>query len=141
MLLNVAAHNISIENVKVSKRERHIMYSVTKRTSSQNVKCSLQKHSVTVYVWGSCALCDIYVLKTLRFGTITLCAAMFCNITSCDVYFMLLYNCVCTGPQPFRNGELQFWAPMTCTLHCKINWPTILSILSQEGANTNFSKV
>jgi hypothetical protein len=32
MLLNVAAHNVSIRNKKVSKRERHIMYSVTKRS-------------------------------------------------------------------------------------------------------------
>jgi hypothetical protein len=38
MLLNVAAHNVSIRNVKVSKRERHIKNSVTKRTASQNVK-------------------------------------------------------------------------------------------------------
>jgi hypothetical protein len=41
MLLNVAAHKVSIQNVKVSKRERHIVYSVTKRTISQNVKCTL----------------------------------------------------------------------------------------------------
>jgi len=34
MLLNVAAHNISIRNVEVSKRESHITYSVTKRTAS-----------------------------------------------------------------------------------------------------------
>ena len=27
----------------------------------------------------------------LRFGTLTLCAATFCNIMSCDVYVMLLY--------------------------------------------------
>ncbi len=32
MLLNVAAHNVSIRNIKVSKRERHITYSVTKHT-------------------------------------------------------------------------------------------------------------
>jgi hypothetical protein len=41
MLLNVAAHNVSIRNIKVSKHERHIQYSVTKRTASQNVKCTL----------------------------------------------------------------------------------------------------
>ncbi len=54
MLLNVADHNVSIRNVKVSKRERHITYSVTKRTASQNVKCTLcNVHCtfVTVYVW------------------------------------------------------------------------------------------
>jgi hypothetical protein len=67
MLHNVA-HNVCIRNVKVSKRERHMTYSVTKRTASQNVKC------------------------TLRYETNTLCAATFCNFTSCDVYAMLLYN-------------------------------------------------
>jgi hypothetical protein len=41
MLLNVAAHSVSIRNVKVSKRERHITYSVTKRTASQNIQCIL----------------------------------------------------------------------------------------------------
>jgi hypothetical protein len=48
MLLNVAAHNVSIRNVKVSKRERHITYSVTKRTASQNVKCTLRKRYKTL---------------------------------------------------------------------------------------------
>jgi hypothetical protein len=43
MLLNVAAHNVSIRNVKVSKREHHITYSVTERTASQNVKGTLCK--------------------------------------------------------------------------------------------------
>jgi hypothetical protein len=38
MLHNVAAHNVSIQNVKVSKRKRHITYGVTKRTASQNVR-------------------------------------------------------------------------------------------------------
>jgi hypothetical protein len=42
MLLNVAAHNVIIRNVKVSKRERHIMYCVTKITASQYVKCTLR---------------------------------------------------------------------------------------------------
>jgi hypothetical protein len=53
MLLNVAAHNASIQNVKVSKHEHHITYSVTKRTASQNLKCTLcNVHFtfVTVYV-------------------------------------------------------------------------------------------
>jgi hypothetical protein len=94
MLLNVAAHNVSIQNIKVSKREHYITYSVTKRTASQNVKCTLCNHYksfVTVYILRRCTLCDIYVLKTLHVGTLTLCAATFCNITSCDVYIMLLY--------------------------------------------------
>jgi hypothetical protein len=38
---SVAAHNVSIRNVKVSKRERHITYSVTKRIASQNGMCTL----------------------------------------------------------------------------------------------------
>jgi hypothetical protein len=41
MLLNVAAHNISMRNV--SKHELHIMYSVTKRAVSKKVKCTLRK--------------------------------------------------------------------------------------------------
>jgi hypothetical protein len=94
MLHNVAAHKVSIRNIKVSKRERTITYSVIKRTASQNVECKLCKlykmfcnriGFVTLYV------CDVYVLKTLHFGTLTLCAATFCNIMSCDVYIMLLY--------------------------------------------------
>jgi hypothetical protein len=94
MLLNVAAQNISIRNIKVSKREHHIMYSITKRTASQKIKCTLRKRYkmfcndirfVTLYVMLCC------ILKTLHFGALTLCAATFCNITSCDVYVMLFY--------------------------------------------------
>jgi hypothetical protein len=79
MLLNVAANNVSIWNVKVSKRERHIMYSVTKRTVSLNVQryktlsahyVMRSLHFVTVYVLWRCTLRDVYVLKTLRFGTL-----------------------------------------------------------------------
>jgi hypothetical protein len=53
MLLNVAAYNVSIQNVKVSKRERHITY------RSQNVQrhitlsahyISVTKRFVTVYI-------------------------------------------------------------------------------------------
>jgi hypothetical protein len=47
MLLNVAAHNISIRNIKVSKHERHIMYSITKCTASQNIKCTLRMQLLT----------------------------------------------------------------------------------------------
>ncbi len=74
--------------------ERHITYSVTKRTASQNVKCTLCKHYkrfVTGYILWCSTLCDLYVLKTLRCGFLTLCAATFCNITSCDVCVILLY--------------------------------------------------
>ena len=47
MLLYVAAHNVSIGNVKMSKRECHITNSVTKCTASQNVKCTLRKRYKT----------------------------------------------------------------------------------------------
>ncbi len=89
MLLNVAAHNVSIQNVKVSKHERHIMYSVTKRTTSQNVKCTLCNCCKTFY--NGIRFLTLYVMWRLRFGTLKLCAATFCNIKSCDVYVMLLY--------------------------------------------------
>jgi hypothetical protein len=38
MLLNVAVHNVSIRNVKVSKRKRHRTYGVTEHTASQIVR-------------------------------------------------------------------------------------------------------
>jgi hypothetical protein len=68
MLRNVAAHNESLQNVKVSKCERHIMYSVTERTASKNVKCTLRNVNFT-FCNGICfvALYDFYVLKTLHF--------------------------------------------------------------------------
>jgi hypothetical protein len=82
MLFNVAAQNVSIRKVKVSKRERHIMYSVTKRTELQNVKRTIGNcyktfcngtRFVTLYVmlrlhfenftfWTSYVVCS-YVLK------------------------------------------------------------------------------
>jgi hypothetical protein len=56
MLLNVAAHNVSIQNIKVSKRERHITYSVTKHAFGlkrlRNVHFTFCNgiHFVTLYV-------------------------------------------------------------------------------------------
>jgi len=53
MFLNVGAHNVSIQNIEVSKSEYHITCSITKHTASQNVKCmyiSVTKRFVTVYV-------------------------------------------------------------------------------------------
>jgi hypothetical protein len=47
MLLNIAAHNLRIQNVKVSKCERHIMYSVTKHTAKESVKWTLCKRYQT----------------------------------------------------------------------------------------------
>jgi hypothetical protein len=69
MLLNVAAHNVSIQNVKMSKREQYITYSVTKRTVSQNVKCI---HFVMLYVM-ELLRCVQLRFVTLRHVTITLC--------------------------------------------------------------------
>jgi hypothetical protein len=94
MLLNVAANNISIQNVKKSKHERQITYSVKKRTVSQNLKCTLRNCYKTLC--NGIRFVMLYImrrlrLKTLRFGTLTLSAATFCNIISCDVYVMLLY--------------------------------------------------
>ncbi len=94
MLLNVAAHNVSIQNTKVSKCECHITYSVTKCTALQHVKCTL--HNCYNTFCNGIWFVMLYImwclfLKTLHFWTLTLCAATFCNITSCDVYVMLLY--------------------------------------------------
>jgi hypothetical protein len=60
MLLNVAAHYISIQNVKVSKRERHITHSVTKRTLSQNIECTLRNRYKT-FCNGMCFV-TLYVM-------------------------------------------------------------------------------
>jgi hypothetical protein len=77
----------------VPKHECHIMYSVTKNTASEKVLSAhyviFTKLFVIVFVLSRCTLCDVYVLKTLHFGTPMLCAATFCNITSCEVYVML----------------------------------------------------
>ena len=54
MLLNIAAHNVSIRNVKVSKREHHITYSVTKRTMSQTISAhyiSVTLRNVATSFW------------------------------------------------------------------------------------------
>ncbi len=96
MLLNVAAHKVSIRNIKVSKCEHHIMYSVKKRTASQNVKCTLPKwyktfckgiHLVTLCV--TLTFWKLYVLEllrcvqlrfvTLRHVTVTLCCFTLCS--------------------------------------------------------------
>jgi hypothetical protein len=50
MLLKVAAHKVSIQNVKVSKRERHIMYSVTKHKARTAHYISVKKRFVTIYI-------------------------------------------------------------------------------------------
>jgi hypothetical protein len=51
MLLNVAAHNVSIRNVKVSKQERHITYSVTKHCliSEESRQTGFETSYVTPY--------------------------------------------------------------------------------------------
>ncbi len=103
MLLNVAAHNVSIQNLKVSKRERHITYRVTKCTASQNVKCTLRNryktfctgiNFVTLYImwrlrFENFTFWKLYVLEllccvqqrfvTLRYVTFTLCCFTLCS--------------------------------------------------------------
>jgi hypothetical protein len=63
-----------------------------------------------VYVLSRCTLCDVYVLKTLHFGALTLSADMFCNIKSCDVKlccFTLCSNISCCI-QGLLPGKLSF---------------------------------
>jgi hypothetical protein len=94
MLQKVAAHNI-----KVSNYERHITYSVTKRTASQtlNAKCTLSNlyktlcnftlvtHFVTLYVmlrlrFGTLLCCGQLRFVTLRHVTFTLYCFTLCNL-------------------------------------------------------------
>jgi hypothetical protein len=105
MLLNVAAHNVSIRNVKVSKRERHIMYSVTKHTASQNVKCTLNKRYkmfcngdavryVTFTFW------KLYVLEHLH-------CVQLCFVTLHHVTFTLRCFTLCSNIQFHLLGNIQ----------------------------------
>jgi hypothetical protein len=64
MSLNVAAHNVSIRNVKMSKRERHVTYSVTKRTASQNLKCTLRN---VHFAFVTYTFCDVVCYVTFMF--------------------------------------------------------------------------
>ncbi len=64
------------------------------------VMCTL--HFVMLYVLWRCTLCDVYVLKTFRFGTFTLCAPTFCNIKSYDIYIMLRSNIGSTTLRPMH---------------------------------------
>ena len=74
MLLNVAAHNVSIRNIKVSKRERHITYSVTKRTAAQNLQRhkTFSAHYVIVkkFCNGICYV-TLSIMLRLRFENFT----------------------------------------------------------------------
>jgi hypothetical protein len=60
MLLNVAAHNLSIRNI-VSKGERHIMFSVTKLTYFFNAYVMCTFHFVMVHI------CDAVRYVTFMF--------------------------------------------------------------------------
>ncbi len=109
MLLNIATHNVSMRNVKVSKRERHITNSVTKCTASQNVKCTLHKRHkkytfcdallyVTFTFW------KLYVLELLHCAQlrfVKLCHVTFtlCCFTLCSniVSFPPCYSQLCLG--------------------------------------------
>jgi hypothetical protein len=77
MLLNVAAHNVSIRNIKVSKHERHITTALQNKHTFCNAYVICTVHFVMVYILSVSMFCDVYVLKTLRFGTLTLCAPTF----------------------------------------------------------------
>jgi hypothetical protein len=71
MLQNVAAHNI-----RVSNYERHITYSVTKRTASQtlNAKCTLSNLYKTLCNFTLVThFVTLYVMLRLRFGTLLCC--------------------------------------------------------------------
>ncbi len=88
MLLNLAAHNVSIRNVKV-KVKTWMSQNVQchKKFCNASVMCTLR--FVTVYVMWRCTLCDVYVLEllrcmqlrfvTLRHVTFTLCCFTLCR--------------------------------------------------------------
>ncbi len=87
---------------------------VTYSTTSQNIHTFCNPyvmwtlHFEMLYILWCCRLCEVYVLKTLRFGTLTLCAATFCNITSCDVYvccFTFCSNILYTAKVCHLSGE------------------------------------
>ncbi len=84
MLLNVAAHNVSIQNIKVSKRECHITYRVTKHTYICNTYVMCTLHFVMVYNSNN-------TFRDTGFSALLLCATTFSNIRSCTVDVMLLY--------------------------------------------------
>ncbi len=97
MLLNVAAHNVSIRNIKVSKRERHITYTVTKHTyvsqRLRNVHFAFCNGILFTFCDAVCYVTfmfwNLYVLKllscmqlrfvTLRHVTFTLCCFTLCS--------------------------------------------------------------
>jgi hypothetical protein len=77
MLLNVAAHNLSIRNIKMTKRERHITYSVT-----------YIQHTYVLELLR----CVQLRFVTLRHATFTLCCFTLCsNIRQTFKVFLLFY--------------------------------------------------
>ncbi len=95
MLHKVAAHNVCIQNVKVSKRELHITYTVTKCTVSQwtlhnryRTFCNSIRF-VTLYSTCHLLFKKLYILEllrcveprfvTLRHVTFTLCCFTLCS--------------------------------------------------------------
>jgi hypothetical protein len=89
------------------------MYSITKRTASQNIKCTLHKHYKTFCncnVLWRCTLCDVYVLKIyvlellscvqlcfvkLRHVTFTLCCFTLCSNITVRPQSQFLHSCFC----------------------------------------------
>ncbi len=92
MLFNLAAHNVSIRNVKVSIRERHITNSDQKHTASQNVEGTLHKRHKT--------FCNAIYLVTLTFRKLYILEFLHCVqlrvVTLCHVMFMLCCFTLCS---------------------------------------------
>jgi hypothetical protein len=147
MLLYVAAHNVSIRNVKVSKRKRYITYRVTKCTASQNVKSTLCNRYktffngirfVTLYVMWHLHFENFTFLEllrcvhlrflTLRHVMFTLCCFTLCSnirwlCSVCLAYFQA--NCLLTS---FTNRKRKYIEEkMTATL--KSNQISIITVL------------
>ncbi len=85
MRVNVAAHNVSMRNIKVSKGERHIQRHKTYIRFLNFTLCNSISFVTLYVIWR-------LFFETLHFGTLTLCAATFCNLTSCDVYVIFCFT-------------------------------------------------
>ncbi len=71
-------------------------------------------------------LSDVYVLKTLHFGTLTLCAATFCNITSSDVYVYVYVAMGCEQHNKITDHDLELRrCGMWATCRAMSQWAVI----------------
>ncbi len=121
MLLNVTAHNVSIQNIKVSKHERHIMYSVTKHTY-----VLLSLHNVHFTFCNGIRFVTLNVMWRLCFENF-----MFWNFYV--VYSHVLYHYVMWH---LRYVALRYVATSTYLVYGMDDAPTGLSapLLLQPGA-------